>query len=183
MPTVADERSGRVKCSLSATALAGVLSVAAIQAHAEDDAPATPAPERPSILFNRWQEDWSVLADPRTPREPLDALKYIPLSSADPKVYLSLGANLRERFEANDAANFGVGGVKNNDYIISRLEVHADLRLGPQVQVFTQLQSDFAPGKTRLAPVDQDRLSVEQAFIVVTEPLDDGTLKVRIGRQ
>jgi succinate dehydrogenase / fumarate reductase, flavoprotein subunit len=23
-------------------------------------------------MFNRWEEDWSVLADPRVPREPLD---------------------------------------------------------------------------------------------------------------
>jgi hypothetical protein len=35
--------------------------------------------ERPKILLNRWQEDWSPLADPRIPREPLDDLKYIPL--------------------------------------------------------------------------------------------------------
>ena len=40
----------------------------------------TTAPTRPSIMFNRWEEDWSVLADPRVPREPLDSLKYIPLT-------------------------------------------------------------------------------------------------------
>jgi hypothetical protein len=45
----------------------------------------TNAPTRPSIMFNRWEEDWSVLADPRVPREPLDSLKYIPLSAYDPK--------------------------------------------------------------------------------------------------
>ena len=60
-------------------------------------------------MFNRWQEDWSVLADPRMPREPLDGLKYIPLSAYDPESYLSFGANLRERFEANDDAAFGTG--------------------------------------------------------------------------
>jgi hypothetical protein len=39
------------------------------------------APERPKILPNRrWQEDWSVLSDPRTEREPLDDLKYIRFS-------------------------------------------------------------------------------------------------------
>jgi hypothetical protein len=57
-------------------------------------------PTRPAIAFNRWQEDWSVLADPRTPHEPFDELKYISLSSTDPKAYLSFGADLRERFEA-----------------------------------------------------------------------------------
>jgi hypothetical protein len=140
-------------------------------------------PARPAIGFNRWQENWSVLADPEVPHEPFDALKYIPLSSTDPQTYLSLGANLRERFEANDAPGFGVGSNRSQDYVISRLEVHADLRLGTHVQFFAQLQSDFAPGKTVLYPVDQDRLGLEQAFVVVTEAVAGGTLKLRLGRQ
>jgi hypothetical protein len=80
----------------------------------------TTTPTRPAILSNRWEEDWSVLADPRVPREPFDNLKYIPLSPDDPKTYLSLGADFRERFEANDVANFGVSPNRNNDYLISR---------------------------------------------------------------
>ncbi|HEY2660518.1 MAG TPA: alginate export family protein [Caulobacteraceae bacterium] len=141
------------------------------------------APVRPTILFNRWQEDWSVLADPRVPREPFDNLKYISLSPNDPKVYLSLGGGLRERFEGNDAPSFGVGPNHSTDYDISRLEAHADLRLGPQIQIFTQLESAFAPGKTRLTPVDQNRLDLEQAFVAVSEPLEGGTLRLRLGRQ
>jgi hypothetical protein len=162
-----------------------VLALARLEpARADDAAPgADPPPPRPAILFNRWQEDWSVLADPRMPREPLDGLKYIPLSDTDPATFLSFGADLRERFEANSAASFGVNHVRSNDYVISRLETHADLRLGPHVQVFAQIQSDFAPWKTMISPVDRDRLDLEQAFIVVTEPVADGTLKLRIGRQ
>jgi hypothetical protein len=135
------------------------------------------------MMFNRWEEDWSVLANPNTPKEPFDSLKYIPLSPDDPKTYLSLGLTVRERFESNDAGSFGVGHVANNDYLISRLEAHADLRLGETVQVFVQLQSDFAPGKAILTPVDQERLGLEQAFVVITEPVGGGTLKVRVGRQ
>jgi hypothetical protein len=139
--------------------------------------------ERPAIEFNRWQEDWSVLADPDVPREPLDELKYIPLSASDPQTYLSFGADVRERFEANDAADFGVGSNRNADYDISRLEFHADARLAGQVQFFAQLQSDYAIDKPVLTPVDQDRLDLEQAFVAVVEPLDGGTLKLRFGRQ
>lgn len=140
-------------------------------------------PPRPAIMFNRWQEDWSVLADPRVPRMPFDALKYIPLVATDPSYYLSFGADVRERFESNDAANFGTGPNRPQNYDLSRTEFHADLHLGPNIQIFTQLQSDFAPGKTMLTPVDQNRLDLEQAFVAITEPVDDGTLKVRIGRQ
>lgn len=141
------------------------------------------APQRPAILFNRWQEDWSVLADPRVPREPFDTLKYIQLSTTDPGTYLSFGANVRERFEDNDAAGFGTGANHDEQYLLSRTEVHADLRIASQVQAFVQLESDFAPEKTPKLPVDQDRLDVEQAFVALKEPLSDGTLQVRIGRQ
>jgi Alginate export len=165
------------------SALLLAVSVLRSGASRADDSPAEDSPDRPVIKFNRWQEDWSVLANPAVPREPLDELKYIPLSARDPKTYLSLGADARERFESNDAASFGVGANKNADYVISRVEVHADLRIASQFQFFTQLQSDFAPGKEVLTPVDQDRLDLEQAFFTMTESLGGGTLKLRIGRQ
>ncbi len=134
-------------------------------------------------MFNRWQEDWSVLADPRVPREPFDDLKYIPLSDDDARTYLSFGGGIRERFEANDAAGFGVGRNRGADYDISRIEAHADLRVASQVQIFAQLESAYAPGKQMLTPVDQNRIDFEQAFLAVTEPFDGGTLKLRLGRQ
>lgn len=171
--------SRRRTCALALAAGALASPATAQEATTPDEG----APARPGIAFNRWQEDWSVLADPRTPREPFDGLKYIPLSAGDPKTYLSLGADVRERFEANDASNFGVGGSHPADYVISRMEVDADLHLASQLQAFVQIQSDFAPGKTVLTPVDQDRLDLEQAFVVVTEPLAGGTLKLRFGRQ
>ncbi len=142
-----------------------------------------PPRSRPPIMLNRWQEDWSVLADPLTPRERGDELKYVPLSGADPKAYLSFGAGVRERFETNDAPGLGVGGSRPASYLISRVEADADLHLGSNVQLFTQLESAFAPGKAKLLPVDQNRLDLEQAFIAVTEPVEDGVLKLRIGRQ
>src|ERR1700689_3350218 len=124
---------------IAAVMLSGIGVAEADQSDRADE-----APSRPPILFNRWQEDWSVLADPRVPREPLDSLKYIPLSSDDPKTYLSLGAGLRERFEANDATSFGVGTNHNQDYVISRAEVSAALRVAGQLQLFVQLQKENA---------------------------------------
>jgi len=151
--------------------------------HAEDTNSGTTTPTRPSIMFNRWEEDWSVLADPRVQRQPLDSWKYIPLSPFDPKTYLSFGGDFRERFEANNAVNFGIAPNHNQNYVISRSEAHADLHIADEVQVFIQLQSDFAPWKTIITPVDRDRLDLEQAFAILTEPIGDGTAKVRLGRQ
>src|SRR5262249_45466886 len=118
----------------------------------------TSIPQRPAIMFNRWQEDWSVLADPRVPRQPFDEFKYIPLSDTDRYTYLSFGADTRERFESNDAANFGTGSNRIQNYIISRNEFDADLRIANQVQAFVQFQADYAPWKTMLTPVDADKL-------------------------
>ena len=59
--------------------------------------PDQPDVQRPRIGFYRWQEDWSVLADPRLRAEPGDAFKYIPLSKTNPKHYLSFGLTVRER--------------------------------------------------------------------------------------
>jgi Alginate export len=141
-------------------------------------------PERPTILPNRrWDEDWSVLADPRIKREPLDDLKYLPFSRHHPRTYLSFGFNLRERIEVDHSPFFGVLPGLKGEWFLSRLEVHADLRLGDLVQVFAQLQSAFAPGKKVLAPVDEDRLDVEQVFIGLTLPVRSARLTLRLGRQ
>jgi alginate export protein len=107
--------------------------------------------------------------------------KYIPLSDTDRYTYLSFGADTRERFEANNAAGFGTGSNRNQDYVISRNEFHADLRIANQVQAFVQFQADYAPWKTMLLPVDTDRLDLEPAFIALVEPLGGGTLKLRAG--
>ena len=166
-----------------AAAIALTAVVAGFAARADDE-PAGPVspPTRPAIAFNRWQEDWSVLADPALRTEPLDSLKYVPLGT-DPKSYLSLGLNLRERYEQSDANGFGTRGTPAANYVISRLETHADLHLGSQVQLFAQFDSAFAPGKERLTPVDENRLDLEQAFAAYVVPLADGTLKFRLGRQ
>ena len=145
-------------------------------------APAVVA-ERPKILPNRWQEDWSALADPRIERERFDNLKYIPLSNDDPGTYLSLGLNARGRVETNRGEFFGTPPSYEGEWLLSRLEAHADLRLGKHIQVFTQVQSAYAPGKAVRAPIDQDRLDVEQAFVGITHALGGGTLTLRAGRQ
>jgi len=166
------------------TSVAALCLIAALQAaRADDQSSRTSTPQRPAIMFNRWQEEWSVLADPRVPREPFDEFKYIPLSDTDRYTYLSFGADTRDRFESNNAANFGTGPNRSQNYVISRNEFDADLRIANQLQAFVQFQADYAPWKTMLTPVDVNRLDLEQAFVVLTEPVGGGTLKLRAGRQ
>ncbi|PMS13479.1 alginate export family protein [Trinickia caryophylli] len=137
---------------------------------------------RPIVLFNRWQEDWSALANPCVPRKPLDALKYMPLGG-DPDSYLSLGVNLRERVESNNAPLFGIGSAQSDTYLLQRTEVHADVHIGGHWQFFVQLEDARAYAKNTIKPVDKNPLDLEQAFATYSGAVGGGTFKFRVGRQ
>lgn len=139
------------------------------------------APVHPEPRANRWQEDWSALADPGTPRRFGDALKYIPLGT-DAQTYLSLGATLRERFEANDAPALGVA-TRADGYVIQRAQVHADLRIRGQWQVFVQLEDARAYDKRVTTPTDRNPLDLRLAFAAYVAEIGDNTFKARLGRQ
>jgi Alginate export len=151
-------------------------------AQADDTDPQT-IPQRPAIDFYRWQEDWSVLADPRVPREPGDVLKYIPLSKTDPKRYLSFGVTLRERFEDVDPPLFGTVGGQRQDYLLHRLEVHADAHLTDHTRVFIQLENALSPWLKNPSPVDANKLDLRLAFLDTWLNAGNGVLKIRVGRQ
>lgn len=162
---------------LATTAIVCVTSAAAF---ADDQAK---KPKRPAINTNRWQEDWSVLADPALRTQPLDTLKYVPLSATDPDTYVSFGANIRERFESNSAAGFGIGGVQRDNYLIQRAQFHIDLHLFKDWQVFTQFEDDRAFDKKSVGSADADQLDLRLAFLAYSHDFDAGTFKARVGRQ
>ena len=141
------------------------------------------ASSRPAISFNRWQEDWSALADRGQKSVPFDALKYIPLAADDAASYLSLGLNLRERYEINDAPQFGVGHNRDQHYLLQRVQAHADLRPDADWQAFVQIENDVAPGKAPATAVDKSPPDIRQAFVAWNTGLGDGDLRIRIGRQ
>lgn len=137
-------------------------------------------PTRPKILTNRWQEDWSVLKNDCVSKKTGDSLKYLPFGENS---YLSLGANVRERFELNDNVRFGTSNTLGDRYLIQRLQAHADVRIGDHLQFFTQLVDARAFNKKSIAGVDKDQLDVEQAFFAWVSPYKKGTFKFRVGRQ
>lgn len=165
---------------LGASALALLASAAGAQELAASAAPACTV-QRPAINFNRWNENWRALADPCVPRQPFDDLKYIALG--DGGSYLSLGGGLRERYEHIATPLFGAGSARSDGYVIQRLNLHADLRLGQYTQVFGQLVDARAFDKATLAPPDSDKLDIEQLFVAVAVPTADGAVKARVGRQ
>src|SRR5258705_2439396 len=134
------------------TGLLGLAVVVAMQAQHAAAEDATSPTARPAIKSDRWQEDWSPLANPALRTDPFDALKYISLSPTDPKSYISLGLTLRERFESNNAPSFGVGNVRGDSYLLQRLWGHVDVRLGENWQLFGTLEDARAFAKQTITP-------------------------------
>lgn len=143
---------------------------------------ATPTPQ--PLLQLRYDEDYSYLRDAGRRTEAWDSIKYIPLNRAG-DWYLSLGGELRPRYEYfhNDA--WGAGEKDDNGYFLQRYLLHADLHMGKRTRAFVQLQSSLevnrngGPGR-----LDEDRLDIHQAFVDYRFDLgNDNSLTVRAGRQ
>lgn len=134
----------------------------------------------------RYEEDYRYLEDPAHRTDFWDPIKFIPLSQS-PSIYLSLGGELRERFEYYSAPGFHLEDERSNGYLLHRLMLHADLHLGDYLRAFLQIGSELEAGKdSPLSPTDADHLDLQQGFLDVRLPVapDDGIdPTLRFGRQ
>ena len=135
----------------------------------------------PDLTIPRYDEDWSVLADPaaRTGRW-TEAFKYIPLDETG-SAYLTTGAELRLRNEA--FRNTLWGAAPDDGYLWARAMPYADLHAGP-ARAFVQPILAYALGVAPAAgPVDQTRADLLQGFCDVTLPVGRARVTLRAGRQ
>ena len=157
-------------------------------------APERPANEPPTYNILRYEEDDTYLRDPARRTDFLDALKFIPLD-ADGRVYLTLGGDMRQRFEHYSGFGVSNGSVdgRADSYYLARYLLHADLHVGDAFRVFLQLNGNTELGR-RGGPrpgIDRDDFDVHQAFFDVRLPLgklgaagaEDKVLLIRLGRQ
>jgi hypothetical protein len=112
------------------------------------------------------------------------SIKHISLAS-DGSVYLSLGGELRERFEYYSEPFFGLRGVEADRYLLHRLLLNADLHAGNYLRFFVEFGDHLEVGKEApLSPTDIDEFDVQQAFADLTLLFDaSGKVMLRIGRQ
>lgn len=143
------------------------------------DAPAT----SPSYKPLRFEEDYSRLADETSRQDVFDTVRYIPLSEDSPDWYLSLGGELRERFEAVDHDNFGIGGGSDS-FLLQRITLLTDLRLGSHFRVFAAGISGLVWGEDQSAPpVQDDPADLLFAFVEIAPYVTpDERLAFRVGR-
>jgi len=107
--------------------------------------------------------------------------KYVRLS-ADGETYLSIGGELRERFESINAPRFGVG-ARADSFTLQRVLLHGDLHVGNEFRAYVEVgKHDAFNKRAPLAPVDRDGADVQNAFVDFT-PASLSGLRLRLGRQ
>src|SRR6266849_3208048 len=142
------------------------------------------APLDPQFGLSRQDEDWSVLRDPALRTDAFDTVKFIPLNR-DGSSWLTLGGEVRERYEYFDNFNWGKGPQDDNGYLLQRYMIHADAHIGENFRVFTQFKSGLEDGRNGgPRPTDRDDFDLHQAFFDVRVPWSEAdSLTFRAGRQ
>jgi hypothetical protein len=135
--------------------------------------------EPPPFKLTRFDEDYSYLDASGPSIDFEDRLKNIRLGDT---AYVSLGGEVRERFDSLDAAKFGIG-ISDDKYLLQRLLLSADMHLNDRMRVFVQLvQANAYDRSSPLGPSDVDHLDVANAFIDF-KPDPERHLTLRLGRQ
>jgi len=169
--------------TLFRTVAAGPLAVALLSAaHADDINPSAMSP--PAHTELHYDEDYSYLKDPAARTNLFDSLKYIALDEQSDS-YLTLGGQLRDRYENFQNYTFGSGPQTPNGYNLLRAMLDTDLHLGQYVRVFVEGLSATEQGRAGgPRPSDVNDAALYQAFIDVKIPFSaDASLTLRAGRQ
>ena len=140
-------------------------------------------PSPPSYKVLRFDENYSYLANPANRTDLLDPLKYIPLLPDDSTWYLTLGGELRERFEGTSNPDFGLAG-SHDSYWLQRTTLFGDLHLGEHLRFFAEGISGLQEYETLpRSPVQYDPLGLQFAFIdFIPYSTKDNELTLRAGR-
>ncbi len=166
--------------------LAGLLCLAGVTGQSPGAFGASPEPGDPTYHALRYNDDFSFLADPVKRSDPWDPLKYIPIANGPfGASYLTLGGEMRERFESYTNPNFGIKAPPNSGYLLHRLQLEADLRVTDYARAFVQLgQLERLGNRGVTSTTDIDHLELMQAFVDLKPPTPFGDAPVfRVGRE
>jgi len=132
----------------------------------------------------RYDENYDSLRDSAQRADYLDAIKFIPLNT-DGSWYLTLGGEIRERYEYYHNNLWGRGPQDQDGYLLQRYMVHADAHFGDYFRVFAQFKSGLEDGRDGgPRPTDRDDFDLHQAFFDARLPwTDTDSLTLRAGRQ
>jgi len=152
-------------------------------AQAQTTDPSEP-PSPPPYKLVRYNEDYRYLQDPERRADILDVVKYIPFDRGG-DWWLTLGGEIRERYEYFENYNWGLGPQDPNGYLLQRYLLSADVHYRDTFRVFGQFMSALEDGRIGgPRPVDEDLSDLHQGFLDVKLDFNDqGSLVTRVGRQ
>lgn len=116
----------------------------------------------------RYTERYLNLANTSRHADYFDRFKYIPLDDNNPDSYLSLGGEIRERYEHLHHQNFGIKDSGDDRYGLQRIMLHADLHANERLRFFVQGISSLQFGGEQKLAVNQNPLDLQQAFVDYT---------------
>jgi len=120
---------------------------------------AAPPPTPPPFNQLRYDESYAYLRDRSRRADWLDPIKFIPFS-ANGDSYLTLGGEIRERYEYYHNSQWGRGPQDESGYLLQRYMIHADAHFGDYFRVFTQFKSGLENGREGGSrPTDRDDLT------------------------
>jgi hypothetical protein len=175
-------------------ALAAPLDPAGPQMTGTKESPATPSVVGYPAIGNgegtvsgkynvsRWAEDWRSMRDPAKRDDPLDRLKYLPLTQ-DGDVYLTLSGEFRYRVQATTNPDLRDREAQRQER--TRIFAGADLHLGDHVRFYGELAHAGLSGVNLGAPGANLRntLTLQQGFGEVKGQIGGAEVGVRGGRQ
>ncbi|MDN3674358.1 alginate export family protein [Flavobacterium branchiarum] len=130
----------------------------------------------------RYDENYESLKD--SANNFYEKLKFIPLNQ-EKDFYLSFGGEARYEYVDFNNEDWGRLNIGNNNFLLQRYDLHADIHLGKKFRVFTQLRSALQDGRIN-GPrgIDEDQFNVQNLFLDVNVwQKEDKKLIVRAGRQ
>ena len=142
--------------------------------------PSAPALAQDASPFRpeRFDDDWSDVGDGDAPY----GAQFKNMAVTD-GVTLSVGGDARWRFSVLDAPRLGLAGVDDDEWLLQRLLLHADLRFNDNARIFVQLGAHDGIGREIPAATDDNSADVQQAFFDIYANALGGRLTLRAGRQ
>jgi hypothetical protein len=170
--------SAVVFCSLAVSVMLSGIS----DARAADSAEPPPGP--PPFKQLRYDENYAYLRDPTNRADLFDPIKFIPFDNHG-ESWLTLGGEIRERYEYYHNSKWGLGPQDDNGYLLQRYMIHADTHLGEHFRFFAQFKSGLEDGRNGgPRSTDEDQFDLHQAFLDFRLPFSEAdSLTLRLGRQ
>ncbi len=148
-----------------------------------DDAAGAKPRKTQKYLDLRFDEDYSYLDGPADSYDPdfFDPIKNIHL---DEDWRLSIGGEIKGRWESFDNLGFGAPPVNDDSVFLHRYMLHTDVKYKKLLRVFFQGITAFVEDRdSGPRPIDENRWDIQQLFLDLRFLGEDVPLTLRFGRQ